>query len=44
MNTEKTFKLTDQEVIAIDGGYYPPEKKGSEHPWEIDWEDILICW
>lgn len=34
MNTEQLFDLTNQELVAIDGGYYPPEKEPS-NPWDI---------
>lgn len=44
MNTKQLFYLTNQELVAINGGYYPPEK-GPSNPWDI--EDIfgpIVCW
>jgi len=34
MNTEQLFDLTNQELAAIDGGYYPPENKLGDL-WDI---------
>jgi len=35
MNTKQLFDLSSQELVEIDGGYYPPEKD-SNTLWDIE--------